>query len=58
MQYTKIIGRDYSSPDSPKVMEETTAQRFNGMLIYDPERRGYEVEFIHEEEDTEDEFYK
>lgn len=57
MQYTKIIGRDYSSPDSPKIFEATEAQRFNGVLVYDPEKRGYEVEFIHEEE-TEDEFYK
>lgn len=55
---SKIIGRDYSSPDSPKSLDVTGAQRFNGMLIYDPERRGYEVEFIHEEEDTENEFYK
>lgn len=57
MQYTKIIGRDYSSLDSPKIFEATEAQRFNGVLVYDPEKRGYEVEFIHEEE-TEDEFYK
>ena len=53
----KYVGRDYSSPDSPKSLEVTSAQRFNGILVYDPEHRGYEVEFIHEEE-TEDEFYK
>lgn len=54
----KYVGRDYNSPDSPKSLEVTSAQRFNGILVYDPEHRGYEVEFFHEDEDTEDEFYK
>jgi len=36
MEYTKIIGRDYSSPDSPKTMDITCVQRFNGILVNDP----------------------